>query len=101
MASQEIRHPLGNDPGFFYGYFVVGASMLMISIIWAVYFAFGVFFKPVLNEFGWTKAVTSGALSLALIINGLLAIAMGGFTDRFGPRTVMTSAAYFWVWVFF
>ncbi len=90
MASQEIRQPFGNESGFFYGYFVVGASVLIMSIMWGVYYAFGVFFKPVLNEFGWTRAMTSGAFSLASIVNAFLAIAMGGLTDRFGPRTVMT-----------
>ena len=58
--------------------------------MWVVYYAFGVFFKPVLNEFGWTKTTTSGAFSLALMINGLLAIVMGGLTDKFGPRIVVT-----------
>jgi len=90
MVSQEIRQPYGNNPKFFYGYFVVGASMLIMSTMWGVYYAFGVFFKPVVNEFGWTKAMTSGAFSFASMINGFLAIAMGGLTDRFGPRTVMT-----------
>jgi len=58
--------------------------------MWGGYYAFGVFFKPVLNEFGWTKAMTSGAFSLASLMNGLLAIAMGGLTDKYGPRIVMT-----------
>ena len=43
-----------------------------------------------LKEFGWTRAITSGAFSLASIISGVLAIAMGGLTDKFGPRIVMT-----------
>jgi len=90
MASQRMRQFFKNGSGFFYGYFVVGASLVMMSTIWGVYYAFGVFFKPVLNEFGWTRAVTSGAYSLASIISGLLTIAMGGLTDRFGPRVVMT-----------
>jgi MFS family permease len=90
MVSEKRSYSLRNGRGFFYGYFVAGASLFMISIIWAVYFAFGVFFKPILNEFGWTRAVTSGALSLAVIMSGLLTIAMGGLTDRVGPRTVMT-----------
>jgi len=63
--------------------------------MWGVYYAFGVFFKPVLNEFGWTKAMTSGAFSLASIMNGLLAVAMGGLTDKFGPRMVMTVCGLF------
>jgi len=90
MAREKMRQSLKNGSGFFYGYFVVGASLLIMSIMWAVYYAFGVFFKPMLNEFGWTRAVTSGAFSLASMINALLTIAMGGLTDRFGPRMVIT-----------
>jgi hypothetical protein len=49
-------------------------------VVWGTYYAFGVFFKPVLIEFGWTRAITSGAFSLALVIHGLLGIAMGWLT---------------------
>jgi MFS family permease len=63
--------------------------------MWGGYYAFGVFFKPVLNEFGWTKAMTSGAFSLASIMNGLLTVAAGRLTDKFGPRMVMTVCGLF------
>jgi MFS family permease len=90
MTRPKINPPPEGGSGFFYGYFVVGASLLIMSAMWGGYYAFGVFFKPVLNEFGWTKAMTSGAFSLAAMMNGLLAIAMGGLTDKYGPRMVMT-----------
>jgi MFS family permease len=95
MADHEAKQSLRNESGFFYGYLVVGASLFMMSILWAVYYAFGVFFKPMLNEFGWTRAMTSGAFSLAALMTGLLTIVMGGFTDRFGPRIVMTFCGLF------
>ena len=95
VTDQRTNSSLGDGPGFFYGYFVVGASLLIMTVMWGVYYAFGVFFKPVLSEFGWTKAVTSGAFSLASMINGLLAVAMGGLTDKFGPRIVMTICGLF------
>jgi MFS family permease len=95
VTSRKINQPLKGGATFFYGYFVVGASLLIMSAMWAVYYAFGVFFKPVLNEFGWTKAMTSGAFSLASIMNGLLAVAVGGLTDKFGPRMVMTICGLF------
>jgi len=95
VTDQIINPSRGDESRFFYGYFVVGASLLIMTVIWGVYYAFGVFFKPVLNEFGWTKAVTSGAFSLASMINGLLAVAMGGLTDKFGPRIVMTVCGLF------
>lgn len=57
--------------------------------MWAGHYSFGVFFKPVLNEFGWTRATTSGAFSVASFLNAFLTIAMGWLTDKFGPRMVM------------
>ena len=90
MTSQKINPPLEDGSRFFYGYLVVGASLLIMSITWGGYYAFGVFFKPVINEFGWTRAMISGAFSLASIVNGLLTVAVGGLTDKFGPRMVMT-----------
>jgi MFS family permease len=95
VTSQKINQPLEGGSRFFYGYFVVGASLLIMATMWGVYYAFGVFFKPVLNEFGWTKAMTSGAFSLASMMNGLLAVAVGGLTDKFGPRMVMTVCGLF------
>lgn len=95
MTDQKLNQPPEGGSGFFYGYFVVGASLLIMSIMWGVYYAFGVFFKPVLNEFGWTKAMTSGAFSLASVMNGLLTVAAGRLTDKFGPRMVMTVCGLF------
>jgi MFS family permease len=75
---------------FFYGYFVVAAAFFILLVMFGAYYSFGVFFKPVVNEFGWSRAMTSGAFSLASTLMGLIGIAMGIFTDKFGPRLVMT-----------
>ena len=78
-----------------YGYVVVAAAFCIMVAVWGTYNTFGVFFKPVLTEFGWTRAMTSGAFSLSWIIQGLLAIVMGRLTDKFGPRLVMVSCGLF------
>jgi MFS family permease len=78
-----------------YGYVIVSSAFLLMVAMWTAFYSFGIFFKPILNEFGWTRAVTAGAFSLCSVIQGLLAIAMGGFTDRFGPRVVMTICGIF------
>ena len=57
---------------------------------WGISSTFGVFFKPLVTEFDWTRAVTSGAFSISMIIFGILGIIMGGLTDRFGPRLVLS-----------
>lgn len=79
---------------FFYGNFIVASSLVITSAMWGGYYAFGVFFNPVLKEFGWTRAVTAGAFSLASIINGILTIIVGWLTDKFGPRIVMTLCGF-------
>ena len=95
MIDQDVRQSPGTKPGLFYGYIVVVAAFLIMLVSWGTFSAFGVFFKPVLTEFGWTRAMTSGAFSLAMIISGLLGAIMGGLTDRFGPRIVLTVCGFF------
>ncbi len=90
MASEKVWQSPGTKPGVFYGYVVVVAAFFIMMVVFGIYWAFGIFFKPLLTEFGWTRATTSGALSLSSITYGLMAIVMGGLTDKLGPRTVMT-----------
>ena len=78
------------SPGLFYGYVIVFAAFLSITVLFAVYYAFGVFFKPILYEFGWTRAMTSGAFSLSSLVSGFLTIFIGVLTDKIGPRKVMS-----------
>ena len=70
------------------------AAFFIMVAMFGTYYGFGVFFKPVLTDFGWTRAMTSGAFSLSMIMYGLLGIVMGGLTDRFGPRLVMTLCGF-------
>jgi len=90
---QDTQSP-GARPRFFYGYIVVGAAILIMAIMWGAYNSFGIFFKPVLTDFNWTRAMISGALSLSWIVQGLLGITMGRLTDRFGPRVVLTISGF-------
>jgi len=62
---------------------------------WGTYYSFGVFFTPMLDDFKWTRAVTSGAFSTATILEGILCIVVGGITDRRGPRLVLTITGAF------
>lgn len=90
MVDQRIQKPHSNEPKFFYGYIVVIATFCIMGAIWGTYYAFGVFFKPVLTDFGWTSAMTSGAFSLSQLLYGSLGIVTGALSDRFGPRVVLT-----------
>ncbi|MBI4301944.1 MAG: MFS transporter [Chloroflexi bacterium] len=77
-------------PKVFYGYIIVAAGFSSMMIVHGTFNAFGVFFRPLQEEFGSSRATLSGASSLAFIIMGFIAILMGALADRFGPRVVMT-----------
>ena len=79
---------------FYYGYIIVAASLFMSIVMWGACLSFGVFFQPVLDEFGWTRAATSGGFSLSWVFTGLLSIAVGRLNDKFGPRMIMTVAGF-------
>lgn len=55
-----------------------------------LFYAFAVVTLPMENELGWTRAQTSGAFSLGLLISGLAAWPIGRWVDRHGARGLMT-----------
>jgi len=81
--------------GFFYGYVIVAFAFIIMTVAGGTLFTFGVFFKPLLAEFGWTRAATSGAFSLFMIVHGGLYIITGRLTDRVGPRVVLSGCGFF------
>ncbi len=83
------------QPKFFYGYIIVVVAFLLMLMMWGAYYSFGIFFEPLLAEFGWTKAMTSGAFSLSFFLTGILGVFAGRLTDRFGPRVVLTVGGFF------
>jgi MFS family permease len=76
-------------PRFFYGYAVIAAGFLMWMLSWGINQSFGVFFKPLIDEFAWSRAETALAYSIVPIVIAFLGILMGWLTDRLGPRVVV------------
>ncbi|NIM44939.1 MAG: MFS transporter [Nitrososphaeria archaeon] len=75
----------GGTAPFFYGWIIVAASFIITSA-WGYFFIYGVFFKPLINEFGWSSTATSLAFSIQTSVYSLCVIPMGRFYDRHGPR---------------
>ncbi|MBI4286056.1 MAG: MFS transporter [Chloroflexi bacterium] len=76
-------------PAIFYGYIIVLAAFGIYGISFGIIASFGVFFKPMLAELGWTRTLTAGAYTMYSLLSGVLTILMGRLTDRFGPRRVI------------
>ncbi len=94
MPIQRVPQSPETKTRFFYGYIVVGTALLIMVVVFGAYNSFGVFFEPMLTDFGWTRTMTSGGYSLSWIMQGLLGVIMGRFTDRFGPRVVLTICGF-------
>jgi MFS family permease len=73
----------------FYGWIIVGVSFLIGFTESGVFQnILSVFMKPMVDEFGWTRASVTGAIAFGSICGGLLSLMVGPFLDRYGPRMV-------------
>lgn len=78
-----------------YGYVIAAACFSIQAIGIGCQVAFGVFFNPLVAEFGWSRAVISGASSVSFLNMGLCGVLIGRLNDRYGPRIQMTVTAVF------
>jgi MFS family permease len=78
---------------FFYGWFIVGILFFISIIDGGFTYIFSAFLKPLSEEFGWSRAETSFALSLYLLIAGLVLPLWGWLVDRAGVRIVYLLSA--------
>lgn len=75
-------------------HYVIAAACFMIQAIGiGTFVSYGVFFNSLASEFHWSRAVISGASSVAFIVSGTFAILVGRLNDIYGPRRLMSVAA--------
>ncbi len=72
------------------GWVVVAAAFWVIAVTSGTFYSYGVFFKPMLAEFGWSRQLTAGVMGIACLICVLSLPSVGQFVDRHGPRLVMS-----------
>lgn len=76
---------------WFYGWVVILAAALMMFGASGARFSFGIFVKPLQEEFGWERAALAGAASVTLLLSGLLRPLAGYLADRYGAKVVCLS----------
>ena len=74
---------------YFYGYNIVAAGFVIQGVCIGAMFTYGVFFREFQAEFGWSRAMISGAASAAFLIMGAVGILAGRLTDRIGPKIII------------
>jgi hypothetical protein len=71
MTKKELIQSPEASTSFFYGYIIVAVIFVIQIIMFGSAATSGVFFKPILYEFGWSRALLSGAFSFSRIAQGL------------------------------
>lgn len=93
MENKLLNH---KNNKIYYGY-IIASSAFFIQILGpGSYITYGIFFNSFLTEFGWSRAMISGASSLYFFMFGLLGILTGRLVDKIGPRIVMTGCGIFY-----
>jgi len=77
----------------FYGWVIAGACFAATLTLGEAMWTFGVFFKPLQREFGWSRAVVSSGYTAFLIGFGVSAVATGRLADRYSPRPILFISA--------
>ncbi|MBI2868233.1 MAG: MFS transporter [Chloroflexi bacterium] len=81
------------DQGVYYGWIIVAASFAVTLTLGESFWSFGVFFKPLENEFNWSRSLVSSGYTAFLIGYGISVIASGRLADRYKPRNVLLLSA--------
>ena len=74
---------------FFYGWVIVGITVVSTALVYGMRHSFSIFFPYILGEFGWARGSTAIMLSLNIFIYGIASPVAGGLGDRWRPRMVI------------
>ena len=74
----------------FYGYWIIAVAFVGFFISSGCRnYSFGLFVRPLQEEFGWTRAGIMTANMISSLVRGIGVILIGRMIDRFGPKQIM------------
>lgn len=80
---------------FFYGWYIVAASFVILFFNSGARYAFGVMFKPIINEFGWSRGLVSLVFFVNMVVFAISLFIVGKLYDRYGPKWVIIISTLF------
>ena len=87
-SRSDTEHP--SQPKAFYGWWIVFAGTLILSVSSGIgFYGHGVFLDPLRTLHGWPKATISSAITLYFLTSGTMGMIIGRQVDRYGPKGVL------------
>ncbi len=80
-----------NGRSGFYGWLVVVAAFL-VMFIECVLYIYGIFLKPLIEEFGWLRGSVSSIHAVMMATYTITVIPMGRLYDKYGPDKLMVAS---------
>lgn len=77
----------------FWGWHIVGGAFLVLGINYGARYCFGVFLKPMAEEFALSRSVISVAAAINMLVYSACGIFVGRMLDRIAPRWIITAGA--------
>ncbi len=79
--------------GLYWGWYVVAGAFMVLSINYGARYCFGIFVKPLAEDYGWSRSVISLGASINMFIYSAGSVFVGRIVDRLAPRWVITAGA--------
>jgi sugar phosphate permease len=76
-----------------YAWIVLGVTFVCLLVSAATRATPSILIVPLEREFGWSRTTISMAISLNILLYGLIGPFAAGFINRYGPRRVMAASA--------
>jgi predicted MFS family arabinose efflux permease len=88
-------NPPPQNPRIFHGWYILVGCFFLLFFQAGARHSFGVMFKPMIAQLGWSRASISLAFFLNMTIFAITLTIAGRFYDRYGPRWVIFISTVF------
>jgi MFS family permease len=92
-AMQHGARHWSSRLSFYYGWVIIGIAFVTMAIGVTARTAFSLLMPPLIDEFGWERALAAGAFSFGFLVSAVLSPIVGWVVDIRGPRIVILTGA--------